>query len=109
MLRHLRMRQLTATPPFLFKFFCSSADFVRGSPGHEYPGDQLRLVVDIDLNGAFYFTKALVAYWLKQEPRLIRDDTDYGLGKVSFRKTHAWHLLNEVPAFRSTRGVHSST
>jgi hypothetical protein len=40
-------------------------------------------VVDVDLHGTFYFTKALVAYWVTQEPRLLRDDTAYGLGKVS--------------------------
>lgn len=52
-------------------------------PGHEYPADKLRNVIDIDLHGTFYFTKAIVAYWLTQEPRLVRDDTAYGLGKVS--------------------------
>lgn len=58
---------------------------MRERSGHEISKEQWLLVIDIDLNGAFYFTKAVVAYWLTQEPRLVRDDTAYGLGKVTQR------------------------
>ena len=43
------------------------------------------MVIDVDLHGTFYFTKAIVSYWETQKPRLVRDDTDYGLGKVTQR------------------------
>jgi NAD(P)-dependent dehydrogenase (short-subunit alcohol dehydrogenase family) len=54
-------------------------------PAHQIPADKWQQVIDIDLTGTFYFTKAVTNYWLTQEPRLIRHDVDLGLAPVSQR------------------------
>jgi NAD(P)-dependent dehydrogenase (short-subunit alcohol dehydrogenase family) len=51
-------------------------------PFHTVEAEQWQQVIDIDLTGTFFVNKAMVNYWLQVEPRLVRDDTEYGLDKV---------------------------
>ena len=51
-------------------------------PAHEVTAADYQKVVAIDQTGTFYLLKHLVAHWLKQEPRVVKDYTDYGLGKI---------------------------
>jgi len=52
---------------------------------HEFPQEDWQKVMNVDLNGAFYFGKAMISYWLTQEPRQLRNDTDLGLEPVMQR------------------------
>ena len=54
-------------------------------PAHQTPLNGWHQKIGIDLTGCLMFTKAVVNYWLTQEPRTLRDDSELGLPPVTQR------------------------
>lgn len=55
------------------------------APLHAVTPEEWAQTARINCDGAWLFSRAMVAYWLTQPRRVVRDDTADGLDKVTQR------------------------